>query len=103
LGHRNAENGFSWTQDLSIVKDTIVLLRANEGMARNPDTIPLDDALTFTLFQKEKPSVSSSSSQQACKNICAGDSYHTKTHRDECSLSSGPMNYIPMFISREAQ
>ncbi len=96
---------FLGLKTLSIVKDTIkIIAERNKGMAViDPDTIPLDDPATFTLFQKGETvgifQFESSGMQKYLRELVPNNI------EDLIAMNAlyrpGPMNYIPIFINRK--
>ncbi len=96
---------FLGLKTLSIVKDTIkIISERNPDMdVVDPDTIPLDDAATFALFQKGDTigifQFESTGMQKYLRELVPTNI------EDLIAMNAlyrpGPMNYIPMFINRK--
>lgn len=96
---------FLGLKTLSIVKDTLKIIaeRKGESKVMDPDEIPLDDAETFTLFQKGETigifQFESSGMQKYLREL------QPTNIEDLIAMNAlyrpGPMNYIPMFINRK--
>ena len=48
------KNGFLGLKALTLIKDTVKLVKYRHGIDLDPDEFPLDDQLTYELFQKGK-------------------------------------------------
>jgi len=94
---------FLGLRTLSIIKDAIKMIRVNHGVEIDVDTIPLDDELTYKLFQRgdtvaifqyESPGM-----QKYMKELTP------TTFEDLIAMNAlyrpGPLEYIPTFIARK--
>jgi len=94
---------FLGLRTLSIIKDAIKMIRVNHGVDIDVDTIPLDDELTYKLFQRgdtvaifqyESPGM-----QKYMKELTP------TTFEDLIAMNAlyrpGPLEYIPTFIARK--
>ena len=61
---------FLGLKTLTLIKDTVKIVKAKHDITLDPDNFPLDDEKTYELFNVEKPSVYFSMNLQACRNIC---------------------------------
>lgn len=96
---------FLGLKTLSIVKDSIKIIAEREGTDKliDPDEIPLDDAATFTLFQKGETigifQFESVGMQKYLRELVPTNI------EDLIAMNAlyrpGPMNYIPIFINRK--
>jgi len=96
---------FLGLKTLSIVKDSIKIIAERQGTDQliNPDEIPLDDAATFTLFQKGETigifQFESGGMQKYLRELVPTNI------EDLIAMNAlyrpGPMNYIPVFINRK--
>jgi len=96
---------FLGLKTLSIVKDSIKIIAERQGTNKliDPDEIPLDDAATFTLFQKGETigifQFESSGMQKYLRELIPTNI------EDLIAMNAlyrpGPMNYIPVFINRK--
>ncbi len=96
---------FLGLKTLSIVKDTIKIIseRHPDVGLIDPDNIPLDDAATYTLFQKGETigifQFESTGMQKYLREL------QPNNIEDLIAMNAlyrpGPMNYIPMFINRK--
>ena len=64
-----AENGFSGAKTLTLIKDTVKIIKAMTGDEIDIDSIPLDDEKTYELFQRGETVGISSMNHLACKSI----------------------------------
>jgi DNA polymerase-3 subunit alpha len=60
---------FLGLKTLSIQKTALELIKQNHGVIIDLDELPLNDEITFQLYQKAKPMVPFSLRVWACKNI----------------------------------
>jgi len=96
---------FLGLKTLSIVKDSIKIIAERQETDKliDPDEIPLDDAATFTLFQKGETigifQFESSGMQKYLRELVPTNI------EDLIAMNAlyrpGPMNYIPVFINRK--
>ena len=61
---------FLGLKTLTLIKDTVKIVKAKHGILLDPENFPLDDNLTYELFQRVRQWVSSNTNLQECKNIC---------------------------------
>jgi DNA polymerase-3 subunit alpha len=62
---------FLGLKTLTLIKDTVKIVKAKHGVALDPDDFPLDDEKTYELFQRgETVGVFFNMNLQECKNIC---------------------------------
>ncbi len=94
---------FLGLKTLSIIKDAIVNIEKRHGKRIDIDTIPLDDELTFKLYQKGETvgtfQFESEGMRQHLKHL-------KPTHIEDLIAMNalyrpGPMDYIPLFINRK--
>lgn len=94
---------FLGLKTLSIIKDAIINIEKRHGKRINIDTIPLDDELTFKLYQKGDTvgtfQFESDGMRQYLKQL-------KPTHIEDLIAMNalyrpGPMDYIPLFIDRK--
>lgn len=94
---------FLGLKTLTLIKDTVSIVKARTGKDLNPDEFPLDDAKTYELFQRgdtvgifqyESPGM-----QKHLKNL------KPTVFEDLIAMNAlyrpGPMEYIPSFIARK--
>jgi DNA polymerase-3 subunit alpha len=94
---------FLGLKTLSIIKDAIVLVKQRHGIDLDPDTIPLDDAKTYELYQKGQTNgtfqFESAGMQKHLRNLMPD------TFGDLIAMNAlyrpGPLEYIPNFIARK--
>ncbi len=94
---------FLGLRTLNIIKTSLVLIKMNYGIDIDIDTIPLDDELTFTLYQKGETigtfQFESAGMQKYLRDL--------KPDRFEDLIAMnalyrpGPLEYIPNFINRK--
>ncbi len=94
---------FLGLKTLTLIKDTVKIVKARTGKELDPDAFPLDDAKTYELFQRgdtvgvfqyESPGM-----QKHMKNL------KPSVFDDLIAMNAlyrpGPMEYIPSFIARK--
>ncbi|NND14838.1 MAG: DNA polymerase III subunit alpha, partial [Eudoraea sp.] len=94
---------FLGLKTLTLIKDTVKIVKARHDIDLDPDTFPLDDELTYQLFQKGET-----------VGIFQYESVGMQKHLKELKPSvfddliamnalyrPGPMEYIPKFIARK--
>lgn len=94
---------FLGLKTLTLIKDTVKIVKARSGVELNPDEFPLDDEKTYELFQRgdtvgifqyESPGM-----QKHMKNL------KPTVFDDLIAMNAlyrpGPMEYIPSFIARK--
>ncbi len=96
---------FLGLKTLSIVKDSIKIIAERKGETQliDPDEIPLDDPMTFTLFQKGETigifQFESAGMQKYLRELVPTNI------EDLIAMNAlyrpGPMNYIPVYINRK--
>jgi len=94
---------FLGLKTLTIIKSALELIRQNHGVVIDIDTIPLDDAKTFELYQKGETNgtfqFESAGMQKHLKDL------KPDKFEDLIAMNAlyrpGPMDYIPNFISRK--
>jgi DNA polymerase-3 subunit alpha len=94
---------FLGLKTLTLIKDTIKIIKAIHGKELIPDDFPLDDAKTFELFQKgETVGVFQYESPGMQKHL---KSLKPTEFADLIAMNAlyrpGPMEYIPLFIMRK--
>lgn len=88
---------------LSLIRDTIALIRKRHNKSIDPEEIPLDDAKTYTLFQKGETigifQYESAGMQKHLKEL------KPTSFNDLIAMNAlyrpGPMAYIPSYINRK--
>ncbi|MGL4629992.1 MAG: DNA polymerase III subunit alpha [Leadbetterella sp.] len=94
---------FLGLRNLSIIKETLNILRKNRGIEIDIDTIPLDDAKTFELFQKGETNAIFQFESDGMKKYLK-DLVPDK-FEDLIAMNAlyrpGPIAYIPTFINRK--
>ncbi|MCP9235897.1 DNA polymerase III subunit alpha [Lewinella sp. JB7] len=94
---------FLGLKTLSIIKDALVMVKENHGVDIDIDAIPLDDELTYALFQRGETNgifqYESGGMQKHMKNL------KPTTFDDLIAMNAlyrpGPLEYIPEFIERK--
>jgi DNA polymerase-3 subunit alpha len=94
---------FLGLKTLTLIKDTVKIVRARKGIELEPDEFPLDDAKTYELFQKGDTvgifQYESVGMQKHLKDL------KPTVFDDLIAMNAlyrpGPMEYIPSFISRK--
>lgn len=94
---------FLGLKTLSIIKDALTMVRDNHGVDIDIDAIPLDDKLTYELFQRGETNAifqyESGGMQKHMKNL------KPTTFDDLIAMNAlyrpGPLEYIPEFIDRK--
>ncbi|MBQ6204155.1 MAG: DNA polymerase III subunit alpha [Prevotella sp.] len=94
---------FLGLKTLSILKEAVENVRHNYDIEIDLDTIPIDDPLTYELYQKGKTvgtfQFESSGMQKYLREL------HPTVFEDLIAMNAlyrpGPMDYIPSFISRK--
>ena len=94
---------FLGLKTLTIIKDAIKMIHATHGVEIDPDEIPLDDELTYQLFQRgETVAIFQYESEGMQKHM--KDLAPTK-FEDLIAMNAlyrpGPLAYIPSFIARK--
>jgi DNA polymerase-3 subunit alpha len=94
---------FLGLKTLSIIKDTIKLIKENYNITLDLDNIPIDDTQTFELFQEGK-TISVFQFESVGMRQCLID-LKPSTIEDLIAMNSlyrpGPMQFIPNFINRK--
>ena len=94
---------FLGLKTLSILKDCVELIKTNYGIDLDLDTIPLDDAKTFELYQKGETNATfqfESKSMQKYLQDLKPDKFEDLVAMNAL-YRPGPMDYIPDFIDRK--
>ena len=94
---------FLGLKTLSLIKDTVKIIKALHGKTLIPDDFPLDDEKTYELFQKGETigifQYESAGMQKHMKDL------KPTTFADLIAMNAlyrpGPMEYIPLFIMRK--
>ncbi|MCF6279892.1 MAG: DNA polymerase III subunit alpha [Flavobacteriaceae bacterium] len=94
---------FLGLKTLSLIKDTVKIVKALHGKTLIPDDFPLDDTKTYELFQKGETigifQYESAGMQKHLKDL------KPTTFADLIAMNAlyrpGPMEYIPLFIMRK--
>ena len=94
---------FLGLRTLTIIKDAIKLVRNRHGIEIDPDQIPLDDELTYELFQKGRTvgvfQFESEGMQKYLRDL------KPTRFEDLIAMNAlyrpGPMDYIPNFVERK--
>ena len=107
-GHVIEETGlikmdFLGLSTLSIMKETVENIKITHGFTLNLDTIPIDDELTFKLYQEGRTvgtfQFESAGMQKYLREL------HPTVFEDLIAMNAlyrpGPMDYIPSFIARK--
>ncbi|UMB52463.1 DNA polymerase III subunit alpha [Lutibacter sp. A64] len=94
---------FLGLKTLTLIKDTVKIIKAKHGIELNPDDFPLDDPKTYELFQKgETIGVFQYESPGMQKHM---KSLQPTEFADLIAMNAlyrpGPMEYIPSFIDRK--
>ena len=94
---------FLGLKTLTLIKDTIKIVKARHGVELDPDEFPLDDPKTYELFQKgETIGVFQYESAGMQKHLI---SLKPTSFDDLIAMNAlyrpGPMEYIPQFIRRK--
>ena len=94
---------FLGLKTLTLIKDTLAILKAREGLEINIEEIPLDDEKTYELFQRgETVGVFQYESGGMQKHLRA---LKPTVFADLIAMNAlyrpGPMEYIPSFIKRK--
>lgn len=94
---------FLGLKTLSIIKDALALIKANHGIDIDIDTIPLDDAKTFELYQKGDTNgtfqFESPGMQKHLRDL-KPDKFDDLIAMNAL-YRPGPLQYIPNFIRRK--
>tara|TARA_B100000963_G_scaffold361784_1_gene399559 strand:- start:4290 stop:6512 length:2223 start_codon:yes stop_codon:yes gene_type:complete len=94
---------FLGLRTLSIIKDTVALIKEGHGVDLDPDAFPLDDEKTFKLFQKGY-------TNGIFQFESGGMQKHLKELKPDCFedliamnalYRPGPMEYIPSYCARK--
>ena len=94
---------FLGLKTLTLIKDTVKIVKAKHGILLDPDTFPLDDEKTYELFQKGETvgifQYESPGMQKHLKDL------KSSVFDDLIAMNAlyrpGPMEYIPSFIKRK--
>tara|TARA_R110000868_G_scaffold114364_3_gene306566 strand:+ start:6692 stop:11044 length:4353 start_codon:yes stop_codon:yes gene_type:complete len=94
---------FLGLKTLTLIKDTVKIVKAKHGILLDPDTFPLDDEKTFELFQKGETvgvfQYESPGMQKHLKDL------RPTVFDDLIAMNAlyrpGPMEYIPSFVKRK--
>ena len=94
---------FLGLKTLTLIKDTVKIVKARQGIDLDPDDFPLDDAKTYELFQRGDTvgifQYESVGMQKHLKDL------KPTVFDDLIAMNAlyrpGPMEYIPSFISRK--
>ena len=94
---------FLGLKTLTLIKDTVKIVKAKHDILLDPDTFPLDDEETYALFQKGETvgifQYESPGMQKHMKNL------KPTVFDDLIAMNAlyrpGPMEYIPSFIARK--
>jgi len=94
---------FLGLKTLTLIKDTVKIVKAKHDILLDPDTFPLDDEKTYELFQKGETvgifQYESPGMQKHMKNL------KPTVFDDLIAMNAlyrpGPMEYIPSFIARK--
>ncbi len=94
---------FLGLKTLTILKNALVLIKLNHGIDINIDTIPLDDAATFELYQRGETNATfqfESAGMQKYLRDLKPDKFNDLIAMNAL-YRPGPMAYIPNFIDRK--
>ncbi|TVZ57996.1 DNA polymerase-3 subunit alpha [Flavobacteriaceae bacterium MAR_2010_105] len=94
---------FLGLKTLTLIKDTVKIVKAKHGITLDPDTFPLDDEKTYELFQQGETvgifQYESGGMQKHLKDL------KPTVFDDLIAMNAlyrpGPMEYIPSFIARK--
>ncbi|MFC0603124.1 DNA polymerase III subunit alpha [Winogradskyella pulchriflava] len=94
---------FLGLKTLTLIKDTVKIVKAKHGITLDPDNFPLDDEETYALFQRGETvgifQYESPGMQKHMKNL------KPTVFDDLIAMNAlyrpGPMEYIPSFIARK--
>ncbi len=94
---------FLGLKTLTLIKDTVKLVKVKHNVDLDPDTFPLDDELTFELFQKGETvgifQYESAGMQKYLKDL------KPTVFDDLIAMNAlyrpGPIEYIPSFVNRK--
>ena len=94
---------FLGLKTLTLIKDTVKIVKAKHGIVLDPETFPLDDEKTYELFQRGETvgvfQYESPGMQKHMKNL------KPTVFDDLIAMNAlyrpGPMEYIPSFIARK--
>ncbi|MFD0863842.1 DNA polymerase III subunit alpha [Sungkyunkwania multivorans] len=94
---------FLGLKTLTLIKDTVKIVKAKHGVQLDPDNFPLDDDKTYELFQRgETVGIFQYESPGMQKHM---KSLKPTTFADLIAMNAlyrpGPMEYIPSFIRRK--
>jgi DNA polymerase-3 subunit alpha len=94
---------FLGLKTLTLIKDTVKIVKAKHGVELDPENFPLDDELTYELFQRgETVGVFQYESPGMQKHM---RSLKPTVFADLIAMNAlyrpGPMEYIPSFIARK--
>lgn len=94
---------FLGLKTLTLIKDTVKIVKAKHGILLDPDTFPLDDTLTYELFQRgETVGVFQYESPGMQKHL---KELKPTVFEDLIAMNAlyrpGPMEYIPSFTRRK--
>ncbi|HTE10921.1 MAG TPA: DNA polymerase III subunit alpha, partial [Chitinophagaceae bacterium] len=94
---------FLGLKTLTILKNALVLIKLNHGIAINIDTIPLDDQKTFELYQRGETNATfqfESAGMQKYLRDLKPDKFNDLIAMNAL-YRPGPIAYIPNFIDRK--
>src|SRR5450432_3094603 len=94
---------FLGLKTLTILKNALVLIKLNHGVDIDIDTIPLDDAKTFELYQRGETNATfqfESAGMQKYLRDLKPDKFNDLIAMNAL-YRPGPMGYIPNFIDRK--
>ena len=94
---------FLGLKTLTLIKDTVKIVKAKHGILLNPENFPLDDELTYELFQKGETvgifQYESAGMQKHMRDL------KPTVFADLIAMNAlyrpGPLEYIPSFIRRK--
>lgn len=94
---------FLGLKTLTLIKDTVKIVKAKHGITLDPDTFPLDDVKTYELFQRGETvgvfQYESPGMQKHLKDL------KPTVFEDLIAMNAlyrpGPMEYIPSFVRRK--
>ncbi len=94
---------FLGLKTLTLIKDTVKIVKAKHGVELDPESFPLDDEKTYELFQRgETVGIFQYESPGMQKHMC---SLKPTVFGDLIAMNAlyrpGPMEYIPSFINRK--
>ncbi len=94
---------FLGLKTLSLIKDTVKIVKATQNIVLEPDEFPLDDAATYALFQKGETigvfQFESAGMRKSLKEL------KPTVFADLIAMVAlyrpGPMDYIPLYVDRK--